>query len=106
VDQSGEWCFRQAADNLWHTQTQVRHLINLTPTKLHTHSRSHNRYPYSNKKSGHWKSFSNGCDKYYIANKWNGMNILFFKYTDSQGRIFVTGKSKGSPTIIDTDFGS
>ena len=27
MDQSGEWCFCQATDYLWHTQTQVRDLI-------------------------------------------------------------------------------
>lgn len=66
------------------------------------------RYPYSDKKAGRWKQSLGGGEakQYYLANKWNGMNVLFFKYQDNEGRIFVTGKSKGSASIMDMDVGS
>ncbi|KAG2378678.1 hypothetical protein C9374_007826 [Naegleria lovaniensis] len=40
-----------------------------------------------------------------LTNKWNGTNILFFKYYDNSGQMFVSAKTKGSATLSDTQFG-
>jgi hypothetical protein len=64
------------------------------------------RYPYATKENNEWKTFSEACCHYYVATKWNGMNVLFFKYTDEDGNTYVTGKSKGSASLADGTFGS
>jgi predicted kinase len=44
--------------------------------------------------------------KYMIANKWNGMNVMFYRYIDAAGREFFTAKSKGTPFLSDTEVGN
>lgn len=58
-------------------------------------------YPYK-KDSTEYKDLSPETKTYVLANKWNGMNILFYKYSDASGREYVTAKSKGSPFITDS----
>lgn len=43
---------------------------------------------------------------YFLANKWNGTNVLFYKYYDSAGQLFITAKTKGTATIKDSEFGN
>ena len=43
---------------------------------------------------------------YCFAEKWNGMNVLFFKYKNAEGRTLVSGKSKGTPFVSDGEFGN
>lgn len=64
------------------------------------------KYPYATKENNEWKTFSEACCHYYVATKWNGMNVLFFKYTDEDGNTYVTGKSKGSASLADGTFGN
>lgn len=46
------------------------------------------------------------ADKYMLANKWNGMNVMFYKYKNATGKQFITAKSKGTPFLSDTDVGN
>jgi len=46
------------------------------------------------------------CAQYFWANKWNGMNVLIFKYKDANNNIFVSAKSKGAPFLSDSQFGN
>lgn len=32
---------------------------------------------------------------YYLAQKWTGLNVMFFKYPDATGKIYVTCKTRG-----------
>nr|CAG4716680.1 unnamed protein product [Naegleria fowleri] len=41
----------------------------------------------------------------HIFTRWNGTNILFFKYSDNSGQLFISAKTKGSATLSDTQFG-
>ncbi|KAG2387965.1 hypothetical protein C9374_000815 [Naegleria lovaniensis] len=43
---------------------------------------------------------------YYLSEKWNGTNILLFKYHDAEGNEFISGKTKGMPTLTDSNFGN
>jgi predicted kinase len=38
-------------------------------------------------------------------NKYNGMNVLFYKYTDKKGKTFISAKSKGTPFLGNSPFG-
>jgi tRNA uridine 5-carbamoylmethylation protein Kti12 len=76
-------------------QTKLKQLqfIHGTP-KLH--------YPYSNYDTYDWKDFQpknakeeDKLDKVVVSNKWNGTNILFFIYSDDQGNIYLSAKTKG-----------
>ncbi|KAL9653894.1 hypothetical protein ABK040_012953 [Willaertia magna] len=40
--------------------------------------------------------------QFILANKWNGTNILFFKYFDANGKLFISAKTKGTPSISDS----
>jgi len=46
-----------------------------------------------------------GAKKYYLACKYNGTNILFFKYKDASGVWRVSAKTKGSATVNNTCHG-
>jgi len=43
---------------------------------------------------------------YYLANKYNGTNVLFYKYYDAQGNVFITAKTKGTAILKDGDYGN
>lgn len=43
---------------------------------------------------------------FYMSEKWNGMNILFYKYFNKDGKRLVTAKSKGTPFVGDSDAGN
>lgn len=61
-------------------------------------------YPYKNMDSTEYKDFK-GVSHFKIAEKWNGMNILFYSYLDANGNAFFTAKSKGTPFVSDGQFG-
>jgi predicted kinase len=42
---------------------------------------------------------------YYLAHKWNGVNITVYKYTDAANNVFVTAKTRSVPFLKDTDHG-
>jgi hypothetical protein len=44
--------------------------------------------------------------KYYFNKKWDGVNIVFYKYFDVSGKQYVTGKTKGSAILNDCEFGN
>lgn len=60
-------------------------------------------YPYK-KDSTEYKDLSPDTKTYVLANKWNGMNILFFKYNDAAGREYISAKSKGSAFLSDSAY--
>jgi predicted kinase/predicted phosphohydrolase len=62
-------------------------------------------YPYTSPSSREWQDF-NDTDTYYVANKWNGMNVLFYKYFDAHGAMFISAKSKGTAFLPNTDVGN
>jgi predicted kinase len=43
---------------------------------------------------------------YYLAEKWNGTNILFYKYYDSKGQMFISAKTKGTATLKNSEYGA
>lgn len=45
-------------------------------------------------------------DSVYIANKWNGMNLMVFKYHNAKGEVFYSAKSKGIPFIKNGNYGN
>lgn len=61
-------------------------------------------YPYENTNSKKFMQLD--ADQVYIAEKWNGMNVAFYKYFDAHGNIYITAKSKGTPFLADGDFGN
>lgn len=62
-------------------------------------------YPYTDKSDKReYKDIE--ADRYMIAEKWNGMNVCFFKYKDAVGNEFITAKSKGAPTLSDSELGN
>lgn len=44
---------------------------------------------------------NNGAYQYCITNKWNGANVLVFKYSDNEGNIFVSAKSRQTTFITE-----
>lgn len=62
-------------------------------------------YPYKNPSTRDWIDKPKAT-AYYLANKWNGMNVLFYKYFDAHGTMFITAKSKGTPFLSDTEVGN
>ena len=62
-------------------------------------------YPYKARGSKEYMDIKDY--KYvYFAEKWNGMNVLFYKYLDAENTVFVTGKSKGRPFLNDSPMGN
>lgn len=60
-------------------------------------------YPYN----GNTRSFLNlKAHSFYLLEKWNGMNVLFFNYQDANGFSYLTCKSKGAPFLGDGEHGS
>lgn len=61
-------------------------------------------YPYTNFTSK-YAEFPKA--KYYLLmEKWDGTNILFYKYYDSNGDMFITAKTKGTAVLKNSDFGN
>ena len=56
-------------------------------------------YPYQDVSSTDYKSLPENTERIHIADKWNGTNILFYKYSDDKGNVFVTGKTKGTAVL-------
>lgn len=44
--------------------------------------------------------------KVFFNKKWDGVNIIFYKYFDSKGNQFITSKTKGSAILNDCEFGN
>jgi len=62
-------------------------------------------YPYTDESTKReYKDIE--AERYMIAEKWNGMNVSFFKYKDATGKQFVSAKSKGAPFLSDSDIGN
>lgn len=62
-------------------------------------------YPYLDQSTRDYKDFS-GCDIAILSEKLNGMNVLFYKYFDAYGNMYLTAKSKGTPFLTNTEFGN
>lgn len=60
-------------------------------------------YPYQSTETTEFIDFSEFTDvsSYYFGNKWDGTNVLFFRYTDADGNEFVSAKTKGTAFIGD-----
>ncbi|KAL6071799.1 FYR N-terminal domain-containing protein [Balamuthia mandrillaris] len=43
---------------------------------------------------------------FFLSNKWNGTNVLVYKYTDREGQVYVSLKSKGSPFLTNGHYGN
>lgn len=71
------------------------------------------RYPYTEKswatKKTQLPEYSQNhpadSHQYLLLTKWNGANILFFKYRDHRGDIRISAKSKGSATLANSQYG-
>lgn len=61
-------------------------------------------YPYRDGTTELMK-FSDKAKSFFIGEKWNGMNILFFKYHDHNGKQYVSAKSKGTPFVTNSEAG-
>lgn len=75
-------------------------------------------YPYRSDENT-YKDFPKECVSYFLSEKWlaasnivmffaktlcrNGINVLFFKYSDAQNRTFVSAKSKGSAFLANCE---
>eukprot|EP00761_Pharyngomonas_kirbyi_P012468 gb/GECH01012495.1/.p1 GENE.gb/GECH01012495.1/~~gb/GECH01012495.1/.p1 ORF type:complete len:552 (+),score=109.91 gb/GECH01012495.1/:1-1656(+) len=62
-------------------------------------------YPYNGFGDFTWRSFPDPVQQYVLSNKWNGMNVLFFRYYDAAGTPFISAKSKGTPFLHNGSFG-
>lgn len=62
------------------------------------------RYPYRSSASRHWITMPE-CAQAVLAEKWNGMNVLMYRYQDVTGNWYYSVKSKGTPFITDSDVG-
>eukprot|EP01116_Phalansterium_solitarium_P019118 TRINITY_DN524_c1_g1_i1.p1 TRINITY_DN524_c1_g1~~TRINITY_DN524_c1_g1_i1.p1 ORF type:complete len:534 (+),score=191.84 TRINITY_DN524_c1_g1_i1:195-1796(+) len=63
-------------------------------------------YPYTDFDSLAYQDFSDiGCCSFVLANKWNGTNVLIFKYRDRAGNLYLSAKSKGSVFLVNGPFG-
>lgn len=63
-------------------------------------------YPYVDESDNRQYKKFDKHDSFAIADKWNGMNVLFYMYQDSTGARFLTAKSKGTPFLSDTEVGN
>jgi len=61
------------------------------------------KYPYKDFNNYEYKLPK--CAQIFISQKWNGMNVLLFKYKDDKGNICISGKSKGTPFLNDGQHG-
>lgn len=60
-------------------------------------------YPYRSTEATDYVDFASfsAAKMCFFGNKWNGTNILFFKYKDADGNAFISGKTKGSAFLSD-----
>lgn len=67
-------------------------------------------YPYKSYDDLSLRDFKdeefNGCTMYYLSNKWNGTNVVVFKYEDAHGNVFVSAKTKGTVFLQDSIHGN
>eukprot|EP01080_Neovahlkampfia_damariscottae_P002651 gene2651-3848_t len=66
------------------------------------------KYPYKNQEKNeilNANSFKT-TKKYCFMNKWNGTNILVYKYIDNQQNEYYTAKTKGHYTLGNSKFGN
>lgn len=61
-------------------------------------------YPYRDGTT-ELQDFRGDIAGFYLGEKHNGMNILFYKYLDDKGETCITAKSKGTPFVGDSDAG-
>ncbi|KAL9656683.1 hypothetical protein ABK040_002953 [Willaertia magna] len=69
-------------------------------------------YPYTKKSrkekkieflpKSHFKSIK-GFTSYCFMNKWNGTNIVIYKYKDNENNVYVSGKTKGYSILQNND---
>lgn len=65
------------------------------------------QYPYKNVGSTDLINFKNQkISQVYISEKWNGMNILFYKYFDDKGNEVTSVKSKGTSFVSNSEVGN
>lgn len=62
------------------------------------------QYPYESTSSRKFLKLK--ADAVWVSEKWNGMNVVFYKYFDAFGELYITGKSKGTAFLSDGDFGN
>jgi predicted phosphohydrolase/predicted kinase len=62
-------------------------------------------YPYINNSSTEYKKFKD-YKWAYLAEKWNGMNVLFYRYFDANNVMYITAKSKGTAFLGDSEVGN
>lgn len=63
------------------------------------------QYPYKDQRdSTEYKQWPEATS-YVISEKWNGMNVMFYKYKGLDGHTYLTAKSKGTPFINDSEVG-
>lgn len=60
-------------------------------------------YPYRSTEATEYVDFASfaSAKACFFGNKWNGTNILFFRYTDADGNVFVSAKTKGTAFLSD-----
>jgi len=46
------------------------------------------------------------CEQYCLLNKWNGANIVFYKYKDDKGTSFITAKPRQLVFVNDSSLGN
>lgn len=64
-------------------------------------------YPYKDHESTEYLDFFQFNPRwFFLAEKWNGMNVLFFKYKDADGKELISAKSKGAPFLGDGEYGN
>lgn len=64
------------------------------------------RYPYKNESTREFKTDFPTAAKVVFGEKWNGMNVLAFRYEDALGKAYVSYKSKGTPFLSDGEHGN
>lgn len=77
--------------------------VDVTPQIIYCTPKLH--YPFSTNDVGernfHWK-----LDVAYVYNKWDGTNICAYSYADEKGNRFLTYKTRLTPVLRESKFGS
>jgi len=83
----------------------VTHVNGISVAPQFIHGTPKLEYPY--KDTSDKREYKDiDAESYMIAEKWNGMNVCFYKYQDATGTEFITAKSKGTPFLTDSDIGN